>query len=87
MKTNSKKRVNITLPEQTIKKINQVNKKGNRSRFINQAVEFYIDTFSRKNLKNQLEEGAKKRAERDRKIAAEWFYIDEETWEKNQNQQ
>lgn len=35
--------INITLPDETIELIDQVIKKGDRSRFINEAVQYYID--------------------------------------------
>lgn len=74
------RRLNITLPEKTVRLIDRVAKKGDRSRFIAEAVERYVAEIGRANLKKQLKEGAIRRAERDLHLASEWFDIEEETW-------
>jgi len=76
MKTSSIKRVNITLPTKTLSKIDKIAERGDRSQFINQAVNFYVEEVGRKNLRAILKEGAKKQSERDRSISAEWFKLD-----------
>jgi CopG family transcriptional regulator/antitoxin EndoAI len=55
--------------------------KGNRSRFIQEAVKHYVATRSRANLRKLLKEGALRNAKRDLEIAEEWFPLDEEAWE------
>lgn len=60
------RRLNITLPEEMIQLIDQLAQKGDRSQFINEAVKYYFAHNSRENLKQQLKEGAMRRAERDR---------------------
>lgn len=74
------RRLNITLPEKTVRLIDRVAKKGDRSRFIAEAVERYVAEIGRANLRKQLEEGAILRAERDLHVASEWFSIEEEAW-------
>ena len=76
------KRINVTLPEATVKLIDKVAKKGDRSRFIDQAVKHYLEDVGRENLKKRLKEGAIKRADRDLSVAAEWFDLEEEVWAK-----
>jgi CopG family transcriptional regulator/antitoxin EndoAI len=75
------KRINVTLPEATVKLIDRVAKKGDRSRFINQAVRHYVEDIGRENLKRRLKEGAIARASRDLALASEWFPLDEEAWQ------
>ncbi len=65
-------RVNITLPEETLSLVDQIAEKGNRSRFIDQAIRYYVDAMSKARLKKLLKEGAIARAERDLKLAEEW---------------
>lgn len=77
------RRLNITLPEETIQLIDTVTQKGDRSRFINEAVKCYIAHNSRENLKQQLKEGAMRRAERDRGLVEAWFDLEEEAWHRN----
>jgi len=74
------RRLNITLPEETVRLIDRVAKKGDRSRFIAEAVDRYVAEIGRANLRKRLKEGALRRAERDVAIASEWFSIEEETW-------
>jgi len=84
MKTNTIKRVNITLPPETLSKIDKVAERGDRSRFINQAVNFYVQEIGKQNLKAVLKEGAKKQSERDKSFADEWFKLDEEVWQESE---
>lgn len=76
------RRINITLPEPTIRLIDRVADKGDRSRFIDTAVRHYIDQVGRARLRRQLKEGLVRDAQKDLRIAAEWFSVDEEAWEK-----
>ncbi len=71
------KRLNITLPEQTVRLMDRVAGKGQRSRLIDQAVHRYVEQEGRTNLRKRLQEGARARAERDLQLAAEWFAVDE----------
>ena len=75
-------RINITLPEETIRLIDRVAGKGDRSRFINEAVKSYIKEVGRANLRKRLKEGAIHEAELDRRLAEEWYTLDEEAWQK-----
>lgn len=76
MKTGSIKRVNITLPEKTLADIDKVAKRGDRSRFIDRAVNFYVQEVGQKNLRSALKEGSIRRSDRDRSISNEWFNLD-----------
>lgn len=78
------RRINITLPDETIQLIDQVIEKGDRSRFINEAVQYYIAEKALINLREQLKEGAIQRAERDLGLVEEWFDLEEELWHKNE---
>jgi CopG family transcriptional regulator/antitoxin EndoAI len=73
-------RINITLPQETVQLIDRVAERGDRSRFIDEAVRDYVSRRSRQHLKKRLQEGASKRAERDLDLAQEWFLLDEEAW-------
>lgn len=70
------KRLNITLPEQTVRLMDRVVGKGQRSRLIAQAVHRYVEQQGRTRLRKRLEKGARARAERDLRLAEEWFQID-----------
>jgi len=75
------RRINITLPEETVRLIDRASEKGNRSRLINEAVKRYVRELGRAHLRKRLKEGAQRRAARDLRIAEEWFPLEEEVWQ------
>jgi len=77
----TRKRVNITLPPETLKLIDRVSK-DNRSEFINKAVRLYVNRLERARLKQRLKETYLERANQDIAIAKEWQPIERELWEK-----
>jgi CopG family transcriptional regulator / antitoxin EndoAI len=76
------RRLNITLPEETIRLIDRIAKNGNRSRLIDQALRAFISGKQRALLRKQLEEGARRRAKRDIGLSEEWASLEEEAWQK-----
>lgn len=76
------KRVNVTLPEETLRLIDRAAGKGDRSRLIDEAVRRFVRHVGRRRFRAVLSEGARVRAERDLAIAEEWFPIEEEAWKK-----
>lgn len=76
------KRVNITLPKETLGLIDELTKKGERSRFLDEAVRFYVCRQGRSKLRRLMRAGAVKRAKRDLELAGDWFNVEEEIWPK-----
>lgn len=74
------RRINVTLSEETLELLDRVVDKGDRSRFIDEAVRYYIDDKGRRELKKRLKEGAIRRASRDLQLSQEWFPLEEEVW-------
>ena len=74
------KRINVVLPESTVQTIDRMVKPGQRSRFINQAVQHYVANRSTEALRAQLERAAVRDQDLDREIAAEWLALDQQTW-------
>jgi len=74
------RRVNITLPEATIRLLESVTKKGDRSRVIAEAVARYVAEIGKANLRRRLKEGALERAERDQNLSEACFGLEEEAW-------
>ena len=70
-------RLNITLPEQTVRLLDRMVPKGQRSKLIDEAVNRFVRDQGRVSLRKQLERGAKARAERDLDVAEEWFTLPE----------
>jgi len=79
-KNNNHKRIDITLPRQTISLLEKISKKGDRSRFIDEAIRFYAKNINRAKLRKDLEEGAIKNAKLNLTIAKEWFPLENEVW-------
>ena len=76
------RRINITLPEKTLNLMDRVSKKGDRSRFIDEAIKRYIREVGRAKIREQLKAAYLEGAERDRELAEEWFFLEEEAWQK-----
>jgi CopG family transcriptional regulator/antitoxin EndoAI len=76
------RRINISLPDSTLRLIDRVAGKGERSRVIDAALKSYVRTATKKNLRKLMKEGAIRRSERDRNMAEEWFLLEEEPWQK-----
>jgi CopG family transcriptional regulator / antitoxin EndoAI len=75
------KRINITLPSETLQQLDELVPKGDRSSFIHTAIQTYITEIKKEKLRQQLKAGAIHHAERDRHLADDWFMLDEEAWE------
>jgi CopG family transcriptional regulator/antitoxin EndoAI len=76
------RRINVTLPEETVRLMDRVSERGDRSKLINEAVRRYIKEIGRTNLRRRLQEGYLRTAESDLRLAEEWFPLDEEPWQK-----
>jgi hypothetical protein len=77
-----KKRLNIVLPEATVRTIARLTKPGERSRFIDRAVRHYVATRSTEALKAQMERTAVRDRDLDREVAEEWLAVDQEIWQR-----
>jgi CopG family transcriptional regulator/antitoxin EndoAI len=74
------RRVNIVLPDATLRTINRVAGPGQRSRFINQAVQHFVAWQSTEALRMRLEQATVRDQDLDREIAAEWLDVDQQAW-------
>jgi CopG family transcriptional regulator / antitoxin EndoAI len=77
------KRINIMLPDRTLALLDRVAPKGGRSRFVSEAIVRYAETQGKQSLRERLKAGYLATAEEDLKIAAEWFPLEEEAWQKS----
>jgi CopG family transcriptional regulator/antitoxin EndoAI len=75
------RRINVTLPGETLTLLDQFAPKGDRSRFIQEAIQHYIAQIQQEKLRQQLKEGAIRRRERDCHLAEDWFALEEEAWQ------
>ena len=77
-----RKRINIVLPEATVHTIDRLAKPGERSRFINQAVQHFVMHRSSEALRAKLERAVVRDQDLDREITADWFAVDNEAWQR-----
>lgn len=66
-------RMNITLPSETAELLNKLAPKGQRSRFIADAIEYYAGEKAREQLRQGMKEEALAYADLSRELAEEWF--------------
>lgn len=83
LETPMSKRINIMLPERTLAVLDRVAPKGSRSRVVPEAVLHYVEAEGRRSLHEQLKAGYIANAEESLKIAAEWFPLEEQAWQKS----
>lgn len=77
MRASSCRRINVSLPRPTLRLLDRVAARGERSRVIDQAVRFFIRSRERQKLIRRLRDGAVARADRDRTLAEEWFWLED----------
>jgi Arc/MetJ-type ribon-helix-helix transcriptional regulator len=75
------KRINIVLPETTVRTIDRMTRPGERSQFINEAVRHFVATRSMEAFRAQLERAAVRDRDLDRDVAADWSGVDQESWQ------
>ncbi|NJM78158.1 MAG: hypothetical protein HC852_23260 [Acaryochloridaceae cyanobacterium RU_4_10] len=74
-------RINITLKSETLELLERQVNKGERSQFIDQAIQHYIAQLHKETLRQQVKAGAIHRAKRDENLTQEWFALENETWQ------
>ena len=81
------KRINVILPEATVQTIDRLSRPGQRSRFIERAVRYYVTTASPEALQERLKQAALRDHDLDLEIASDWFAVDQEQRQKLENQE
>ena len=75
------KRINVILPESTVRAIDRLAKPGERSRLIDKAVQHYVMTRSAEALRQQLTKAAIRDRDLDLEVASDWTAADQESWQ------
>ena len=75
-------RINVTLPQETVRLLGRVAPRGDRSKFIDHVVRTTVQRQGLAKLRKELTEGYLRENAINRKLAEEWFFIDEEAWQK-----
>lgn len=79
------RRINITLPEDTVRLIDRVAQKGDRSFLISEAVRHYVASVGKARLRRLLKEGALRHAERDLKLVEDWSSMEAMPWRQDRD--
>ena len=77
------KRINISIPVETLELLDEIAPPKKRSRYIAEAITRYANEIKRLQLREQLKAGYTANAENDRQIAEEWFPVEQEVYEKH----
>lgn len=80
MPTMTRRRLTLSLPEETLRLIDRAVGGGSRSRLVDAAVRHYVATVGRRRLRQRLKAEALHRSAQDLQVVAEWFPLDEEAW-------
>lgn len=75
------KRINLILEPETEQTINRAAKPGERSRFINRAVQYYAATHSPAALRERLKQAALRDRDLADEVARDWRAVDREAWQ------
>lgn len=75
-----KEKVTLTLPSEVMNAVREKAAPRGYSKFIAEAVTYYIQEQRRLALRERLIEGYRAGAERDRALAEEWRHAEEEVW-------
>jgi CopG family transcriptional regulator/antitoxin EndoAI len=78
--TSMAKRINIILEDETELTIKRSAKPGERSRFINRAVQYYAATYSPAALRERLKQAALRDRDLAKEIEHDWRAVDREAW-------
>jgi metal-responsive CopG/Arc/MetJ family transcriptional regulator len=75
-----KVKVTVTLPSEVMDAVREEAEPRGYSKFIAEAVTYYIEEQRRSALRERLIAGYQDSAEHDRALAEEWRHAEEETW-------
>lgn len=75
------KRINVVLQDETAKAVARAAKPGERSRFIDQAIQFYASTHGAEAIRARLKSAALRDRDLNEAIARDWFAVDREAWQ------
>ena len=73
-------KVTLTLPKDLMENIRELVPTGGYSKFVAEAVEYFIETKRRRELRERLINGYQVNAIQDAAINADWEAVDDEAW-------
>lgn len=79
----AKEKVTLTLPRELMETVRQMSSPRGQSKFVTEAVAYFIEEKKRQLLREELIEGYKAMAEESLSLAKEWESIGNEAWLKH----
>ncbi len=76
-----KEKVTLTLPSEVMDAVREESAPRGYSRFIAEAVTYYVEERRRQALRERLISGYQASAEQDQVLAGEWRPLEEEVWQ------
>ncbi len=73
-------KVTLTLPKTIMSEVRKMASPRGYSKFIAEAIEFFIEAKRRQDLRSRLIAGYQGNQTSDAQIAAEWASVEDETW-------
>jgi hypothetical protein len=80
-------RINVMLPESTVRVIDRLTRPGERSRFIDRAVRHYVSTASQRVIEERLKQAAIRDRDLDLSVVDEWLPADLAEWQRLDTQE
>ena len=69
------------LPDSTLKVLDRVASKGERSRFVSEAVLYFVRAHSAQTLRDKLRDGYQANTKNSLQLAEDWLPIDNDIWQ------
>jgi CopG family transcriptional regulator / antitoxin EndoAI len=76
------KRINVILPDRLVNTLDRLVKPGERSRFIDRAIQHYVATRSAEGVAEELRKAALRDRDLDTEISDEWNAVDHDSWQR-----
>lgn len=75
------KRINVILQDETVQTVSRAAKAGERSRFIDRAVQYYAAAHSPEALRERIRATALRDRDLGDAVARDWFAVDHAPWQ------
>ena len=75
------RRINVVLPEATVRTIDRLSGRRQRSRFIDRAVQHFVHTAGPEALRERLRVATLRDRDLDLATMGDWLAVDEEQWQ------
>jgi len=82
MRTAKYRRVTVTLAEDTLRELDQIAQRRQRSQLVDLAITRFLEERKREEIRESLKDGALARAKEDTEMAEDFFPAEQEVWDR-----